>query len=111
MDLKYFQTELNKYPVKRRSDYCKAYIVKGSKSAETPKALSDMISTSSKDESSSQSEDLDFWEYVKSKLDADDLQLSNTEKKIFTTTLQGSHKTAISNLNLEDLEVMAQSLA
>lgn len=108
MDLRYFQSELNKYPVKRRSDYCKAHHVK-SNNIQAPKALTNS-STIQRTEmiSSVEDEDLNFWEYLNSKLlYSDDLQLTQSEQKTFTKTFLESHKAAIAELKLEDLEIIA----
>jgi hypothetical protein len=108
MDLQYFQKELNKYPVKRRSDYCKPRIVKAKAGTAAPKALTNSSSSHKTTPSVPDSKDLDFWDYVQSKLNADDLQLTAAEKRVFTKTLQDGHKATISKINLKDLEVMAE---
>jgi hypothetical protein len=108
MDLKYFQCELNKCPIKRRSDYCKKYTTKKS-TLQSPKALTDSTITKN---TTADDKELDFWEYVKSKLEADNLQLSALEKKNFLETLRNGHTSVVSSkLNLEDLEVWASVCA
>ena len=108
MDLRLFQSELSKYPIKRRSDYCKAYTKKSTNDDTTPKALTNLPSKSKSEvPSPTEDKDLDFWEYLYSKLDADDLELSALEKSNFKKTFQVGHKAAILKLNLEDLDMMA----
>jgi hypothetical protein len=106
MDLRYFQSELNKYPIKRRSDYCKSNIKK-TNSVEAPLPLTESTFKSDVKVSSVEDTYLDFWDYMNSKLESENLHLSASEKNAFKKTLMNGHKTAIANLNLEDLEVMA----
>ena len=117
MDLKYFQRELQKYPVARRSDYCKTYLKKVDSSSSGAAKVSTAPAGPSADtkktivESKLSGKDIDVWTYLNAKLNSDEISLTADEKEKFLAAFQDGHRITMTKLNLEDLEGVASALA